>query len=523
MIIILYTNDIHCGIEENIGYAGLAAYKKEAEARTPYVTLVDCGDAIQGDFVGRVSGGSYIIDIMNEVGYDFVAIGNHEFDYGMEQLRKLIEKSNAEFLGCNITYTGHGKSAIEAVKPYKIVQYGEISVAFIGVSTPNSIATSTPAFFMENDVYVYDFADENDGQELYDCVQRYVDECEYKGADYVVVLSHLGDNEGAGPFTSLDLIHATKGIDVVLDAHSHSVLEKQIVKNRDGQDVILSSAGTKFSHIGEVVIEEDGSISTRLISDYTAKDERVQACIDSIKATYEAEMKKVIAVSEVALSCYSEDGIRLVRSRETAIGDFCADAYRAIGKADIAFVNGGGIRANIPAGEITYADLFAVHPFGNTLCVVKAKGQEILDCLEMSSKDVMREYAENGNAVGEGDVFFQVSGLKYTVDTSVKSSVVLDENEMFMSVAGARRVKDARVLNKAGEYEPIVPDAVYTLAALDYIVKEGGGGFNMFMGNELRIDEGMTDYHILTTYVRDILHGKIGAKYAKAEGRIMVL
>lgn len=523
MITILYTNDIHCGIEENIGYAGLAAYKKEAEAKTPYVTLVDCGDAIQGDFVGRVSGGSYIIDIMNEVGYDFAVLGNHEFDYGMEQLGKLILKSKAQFLGCNITYNGKMKSAIEAVKPYEIIQYGDVSVAFIGVSTPNSISTSTPAYFMEDDEYVYDFADGEEGQELYDCVQQYVEECIKEGADYIIVLSHLGDNEAASPFTSLDLIHGTSGIDVVLDAHSHSVVENQIVKDKDGQDVLFSSAGTKFSHIGEVVIEDNGSIKTRLISEYAPKDKKVQACIDAIKATYEAEMKKVIAVSAVAMSCYTKDGIRLVRSRETGIGDFCADAYRAVGKADIAFVNGGGIRADIPAGEITYADLFAVHPFGNDLCVVKATGQEILDCLEMSSKDVMPEYAENGNAVGEGDVFFQVSGLRYTIDTSVESSVVVDENEMFVTVAGARRVQNACVLNKAGEYEPIVPDAVYTLAALDYIVKEGGGGFNMFMGNELRIDEGMSDYHILTTYVRDILHGKISAKYAKTEGRITVI
>ncbi|MBR5157660.1 MAG: S-layer homology domain-containing protein [Clostridia bacterium] len=221
-IAILYTNDVHCGIEDNIGYAGLAAYKKETEALYDYVTLADCGDAVQGDLVGTVSDGEYIVDIMNELDYDFAVLGNHEFDYGMEQLSSLIEKSNAQYLGCNISYTGKNKNLLEKVKPYKILEYGDTKVAFIGVTTPESYTKSTPTYFMEDGEYVYELERGNDGKDLYDNVQKYVDECENQGADYIIVLAHLGDAEESSPYTSVELIEATDGIDVVLDGHSHS-------------------------------------------------------------------------------------------------------------------------------------------------------------------------------------------------------------------------------------------------------------------------------------------------------------
>lgn len=198
-IVILYTNDVHCGIEENMGYAGLAAYKKTVEEKTPYVTLVDCGDAVQGDFIGMTSEGEYIVEIMNEVGYDYAILGNHEFDYGMEQVDTLIDKAEAKYLGCNLSYEGKQESAVSAVKPYDIVEYGKVSVAFIGASTPECISSSSPTYFMEDGEYVYDFANGKDGKNLYDCVQGYVDECKAAGADYVVLLAHLGDVEEHSP------------------------------------------------------------------------------------------------------------------------------------------------------------------------------------------------------------------------------------------------------------------------------------------------------------------------------------
>lgn len=521
-IIILYTNDVHCGIEENIGYAGLAAYKETVEAKTPYVTLVDCGDAVQGDFIGLTSEGSYIVDIMNEVGYDFAILGNHEFDYGMDRTAQLIEQSNATYLGCNIEYTGNKENKLQAVKPYEIVKYGKTKVAFIGVTTPESISSSTPTYFMEDDEYVYGFSGKDNGNELYSCVQTYVDECRNKGADYIIVLSHLGDGDEYAPYSSDDLVRATEGIDAVLDGHAHSALSGQAVKNKLGKEVLISSSGTKFSNIGQLTIQADGTIRTELISEYTPKSAKIQTYIDIIQATYDEDLKKVVATSEVVLSGYSEDGIRLVRNRETTIGNFCADAYRYVAKADIALVNGGGIRADLPAGDITYGDLFAVHPFGNTLCVVEATGGEILDCLEMCYRIVLPKTSEDGNAIGEDGGFQQVSGLKFTVDTSVESSVVIDENEMFVSVGDTRRVKDVFVLNEAGEYEPLDVNKVYTLASHNYLLKEGGSGCPMFMDNTFLMDEGMADYQILITFMQEALGGKVDARYGQTEGRINV-
>lgn len=156
-IVVLYTNDIHCGFEDHIGYAGLAAYRNSVAKKTPYVTLVDLGDAIQGDVIGTVSKGEYIIDMMNEVGYDLAILGNHEFDYGIDRLRELIDQSEATYLGCNLTYTGSGENKLSAVKPYEILSYGNTDVAYIGVTTPETTTSSTPSYFQENGEFVYGF------------------------------------------------------------------------------------------------------------------------------------------------------------------------------------------------------------------------------------------------------------------------------------------------------------------------------------------------------------------------------
>lgn len=521
-IIILYTNDAHCGIEENMGYAGVAAYKKSMEQKTPFVTLVDCGDAVQGDFIGLTSEGEYIVDIMNEVGYDYAVLGNHEFDYGMEQIDTLMDKADAQYLGCNISYKGKGKNALDGIKPYDIVNYGDVKVAFVGVSTPECMSSSSPTYFMEDGEYVYDFANGKDGKEFYDCVQGYVDECKEKGADYVILMTHLGDAEEYGAFSSVELANATKDVDVVLDGHAHSTISCKIVDNKDGEEVLISSTGSKLSNIGQLVITPDGNISTGLISSYEKKDAETEKFVADIKKTYEKDLVKKVATSEVALSCNDADGIRLVRTRETGIGNLCADAYRTVAGADIGVVNGGGIRADLPAGDITYQNLFELHPFGNTLCMVEASGQEIVDFLEMCYRNVLPETSANGQAIGEDGGFQHVSGLKFVVDTSVESSVTVDENEMFISVEGERRVKDVMVQNEAGLYIPIDLEGTYKVASHNYLIKEGGSGYGNFMDNELLIDEGMADYQVLVEYMTKTLNGKIGANYGKTEGRITI-
>lgn len=521
-IIVLFTNDVHCGINEDIGYAGLAAYKKNIQAKTPYTLLVDCGDSVQGDVIGTVSKGGYPAKIMKSVGYDLAVPGNHEFDYGMERLAELMELSGAEYLACNLEYSGERENVIDGIKPYSIKEFGKTRIAFIGICTPESITSSTPSAFMdENGEFVYDFLGGDDGRKLYDKVQQTVDECREKNADYVIALAHLGTDENSAPFRSIDVAMNTTGIDVILDGHSHSVIPCQIVKNKNGNDVLISSTGTKLNNIGQLVITQSGNITVGLISDYPSEDSDVSAYIQEIQGLFESDMERPVAKSDVDLPI-TENGIRVVRSRETGIGDLCADAFRAAANADIALINGGGIRADLPAGEITYGDILSVMPYGNSLCCVKASGQEILDALEAASRNVLPEISDGENAVGENGGFLQVSGLKYTIDTAIASTVELDENGMFISVGDKRRVKDVQVFAN-GEYTPIDPNKIYTVASHNYLIKEGGDGLNMFMDNELMIDEGMLDNQVLIAYINDRLNGTIDDSCGKTQGRITVV
>lgn len=264
-------------------------------------------------------------------------------------------------------------------------------------------------------------------------------------------------------------------------------------------------------------------MQTSLISAFPEDDAEVQAYIDGTLSQYEADLNRVVARSEVLLTTLAEDGqTRQIRNRETNLGDFCADAYRAMAGADIAIINGGGIRADIAAGEVTYGDIIAAHPYGNTLCMVEATGQEILDALEMASRDTQAESGAGGTAIGENGGFLQVSGLMYTIDTAIPSSVVVDENGMFVSCGDSRRVKDVLVLGADGGYEALDPVAVYTVASHNYLFKDGGDGLNLFMDNAYIIDEGMLDYQILIAYVDEALGGVIGEEYAQPQGRILV-
>lgn len=517
-IVVLYTNDVHCGIDENIGYAGLAAYKAMMEAEGSSVVLIDAGDAIQGDVIGTVSRGSYLVDIMNEVGYDYAVFGNHEFDYGMDRIHELIGKADAQYLNATITYSGKGENLLSDSVAYVIDRFGYLDVAFIGVSTPETLTKSTPKYFMEDGEFVYSFAA---GEELYATVQNYIDEVRDLGADVVILITHLGVEEDSEPNRSYDLIANTTGVDAVIDAHSHTVMAGEKVKDKDGKDVILTQTGTKLQNIGKMVIKADGSITTELISE-VEKDAEFTAYIDSIKAEYEEELNKTVARSNVELAIKDETGARTVRNQETAIGDLCADAYRYVSGADIAFVNGGGIRAAIHKGDITTANIISVHPYGNMLCMCYATGQEILDALELGSMNTKLEKAEGGNAVGESGGFLQVSGLKYTIDSSIPSSVVKDADGLFVEVAGERRVKDVMV-EENGSWVAIDPEKTYTLACHNYKLQDMGDGYTMFADNVFILDKTMIDNQVLITYIRDALGGVIGEEYAAPQGRITTI
>lgn len=525
-VVILYTNDVHCGVSDNVSFTGLSLLKNALKDAGKNVLLVDNGDAVQGDTIGTLSKGEYIIDIMNAVGYDIATIGNHEFDYGMDQFMKNVEKANFPYVCANFT-DAVGKPIFDA---YKIFEIGGRKIAFVGVATPKTFTSSTPSYFQnEAGEYIYTFCEDATGKKMYDAVQRAVNAARAEGAEFVVALTHLGIEADCSPWTSSEVIENTTGIDVFLDGHSHSVLDgSDLVKNKDGKEVILTSTGTKLAYVGCLTIDAEGNLSTMLLDKSVVSygkligslqnDNGVAAKIDEINKEFEQLINKVVANTKVDLVTQdpANKETRIVRSQETNLGDLCSDAYRIVSGADIAFVNGGGVRKELPAGEITYGQVISVHPFGNMMCVVEATGQEILDALELSVSKLPGEFGG----------FMHVSGLKFTADLNVDSTVVLNDKSEFVEVSGARRVKDVTVLNKTtGEYEPIDPEKTYTLASHNYMLKSAGDGFTMFKDNKILQDEVMIDNQVLITYLEEKLGGTVGDEYKDpfGEGRITIV
>lgn len=498
-IIILYENDVHCVVE---GYSKLSAMKKELQEVYAHVGVVSGGDYIQGSSLGSISQGRYIIDLMNLVGYDAVTLGNHEFDYRLDKLNELVGVMNTKPVCCNFRKIGEDKPYFQ---PYTIVSYGDVDVAYIGITTPSTITSSSPAQFRDdNGEYIYTF----NPTVLYDIVQDNIDSAKSAGADYIIALSHIGyaDDETYGDLEDIeDLIGNTDGFDVVLDAHSHSVIEGKTVVDKGGNEVLLSSTGTKFEYIGKLMIS-DGEFKTELTktADYQKTDPVVDAYIEKIYAEYAGLGNRKVGVSAVDLVTKDKDGNRLVRNTETNLGDLCAEAVRSALGADIGYMNGGGLRADILAGDITFNDLLSVFPFDNTIVLAEISGQTIKDMMEMT---VMLWPEEDGS-------FPHLSGITFYVNTDIPSSVALNELEEFVCVDGPYRVYNIKIRNQeTGEYEPIDLNKKYTISSSNYFLLEQGSGMEMLENAVILQNDGLLDVEVLERYVVENLGGVVGEEY----------
>ena len=506
-IVILYDNDVHCSVD---GYAKMAWLKAEKQALTPYVTLVSSGDYVQGGSMGAASKGGYIVTIMNAVGYDFVTLGNHEFDYAIPRLKELTDSLTATVLCCNLIDLKEGK---RMYKPYEIVDYGGTKVAFIGAATPYSFNSSTPSYFQdEQGNYVYSLCADT----FYDTFQNFVDDARNQGADYVVALTHLGDDEEFDPINSQQLARRTEGIDVILDGHSHSFVPERILTNKAGKPVRYSQTAAHFENMGMMTIKPDGTITLELVpaDEIGKEDPRVRELTESLKEEYKAMGARKIGYSDVMLPAKDTDGDWLVRNEETSLGDFLADAFRATLFTDIAVLGGGSIRNDLPAGDIRFDDIFNVFPFNNTTCIAELTGQEILDMLEFGVSAYPTDFGG----------YLQVSGMTFSYDPSIESPVVVDMNKDFVKMdGGPRRVRDVKVLNGAtGEYEPLQPDKTYLVGSTDYLLHDAGDGFQMLKGRGK--STGKVDLDALEVFITRDLHGVIPASlYGKPAGRITVL
>ena len=519
-LVILYTSDVHCGIDQGWGYAGLYAVKQYL-SKDNYVLLVDDGDAIQGEPIGTMTTGEGIIDIMNVVGYDLAVPGNHEFDYGMDRFLALAEKANFPYLSCNFNEEGELVFA-----PYAIKEFNGVKVAFVGVTTPMTLRSSTPKYFMdENGEFIYGFMQDENGEAVYTAVQKAVDDARAEGAAYVIVMAHMGNEAECSPWMYSDVIANTTGIDAWLDGHSHDT-DQVVMKNKDGQDVVRSGCGTKLAHIGALTISKDGKISSKLYSwnqDIAAPallglDNAASEAVAAASDVLNEKLKTVVASTTVDLIindpvATTADGksVRIIRNTETNLGDLCADAYLdQSGDADIALVNGGGIRVSINKGDITLNDILKVHPFGNSLTVIEATGQQVLDALEWSVHSMPDQFGG----------FDHVAGLTFEVDPTIPSPCVQDENGMFVKVDDTmtRRVRNVLV---AGE--PIDPAKTYKVVSHDYQLLDAGDGYTMFKGCPVLQESVKLDNQVLIDYITGTLGGVVGEGYENpyGQGRIV--
>ena len=502
-VTILYTNDVHTYIDNKSPkptYAAIAALKKSIEDTGRDVLLVDAGDHIQGTAYGSMDDGATIIELMNEAGYDLATPGNHEFDYGMARAKAVLQEADFPYVSCNWVDLRTGLNVLPSVKFFFV---GGRKIAFVGVTTPETFTKSTPAYFM-NDAqtkYIYDILGGEDGQKLYDAVQKAIDKAEFWGADTIIGLGHLGVDPSSSPWTSEEVIAHTHGFTAFIDGHSHTVMANKQVTDASGKAVTLTQTGSYFKNIGKMTVGADGTITTELIDTYEGLDAAVAATASNWISAVDDMLGEEIAVGDTKF--YINDpatGKRRIRSGETNLGDFVADGiytyFNEIEElhCDIAIMNGGGIRTDVEAGPWSFKTCKTVSPFGNVACLMSVTGQQIQDALEFGARFAGAEGKENGG-------FLQVAGARYTIHTGTPNTVQTNDKNVWTGSAATPRVSNVEIYDKTtGTYQPLDPNATYALAGMNYTLRNLGDGFAMFDGATLIKDYVSEDYLVMSSY-----------------------
>ena len=502
-VTILYTNDVHTYIDKQspkLTYAAIADLKQSYQNAGKDVLLVDAGDHVQGTAYGSMDEGASIIKLMNAAGYDVATPGNHEFDYGMDRAKAIMKEADFPYLSCNWVDL---RTTLRVLPSVKVFVRGGRRIAFVGVTTPETFTKSTPAYFMDKAQrkYIYDIQGGEDGKKLYDAVQKAIDKAKLL-ADVVIGLGHLGVDPSSSPWTSEEVIAHTSGFDAFIDGHSHTVMENKQVQDASGKAVTLTQTGSYFANVGEMTIAADGTITTKLIPTHEGMDAGIAAMQTSWVNTVDDMLGEKIAVGDSDF--YVSDpatGKRRIRSAETNLSDFVADGiytyFNEVEKlhCDVAIMNGGGIRADVPAGDWTFKTCKQVSPFGNVACLMSVTGKQIQDALEFAARFAGEDGKENGG-------FLQVAGATYEIHTDIPNTVQTDEKNVWIgSATGTPRVQNVKIYDKAsGSYLPLDPGATYALAGMNYTLRNLGDGFAMFDGAELIKDYVSEDYLVMSTY-----------------------
>ena len=496
--VILHSNDVHGAIER---YAYMAALRDEYKGKGAEVILADAGDYSQGTAYVSITKGENAFDMMNAVGYDVATIGNHEFDYGWEQLKANADKATFKIVCADVLEGG-----ATIFDPNTIIEKGGVKIGFFGMQTPEAQTKANPALIQGLTFLA--------GEDLYDCAQAQVDALETAGADVIICLSHLGVDASSEPNTSYDMLDNTTGIDMVIDGHSHTVMKATA-------ETPIQSTGTAFANIGVIVID---NATKKIVDNFlyevpgtltadTAVAAKAHEIMEHVNMAYGA----VFAKSEVELNgAKAPNGNR---DGETNLGDLITDAMLwSIQKNPdsvtvpmenvLAITNGGGIRAPIHKGDVTKKDVNTVLPFGNTVAVVYVTGAELLEALEAST------YC-TPEAVGG---FPQVSGIEFIVDTSA----AYDANDTTYpgsTYYGPKSINRVTIIGVNGE--EFDPEATYAVITNNFLAA-GGDTYYAFANASAQFDTGLPLDEVLMDYITEELGGVIGEEYAQPQGRIVV-
>lgn len=486
-IVVVYENDAHCQMDGYAKFAGL----RDAIADTADVVTVSSGDFLQGGAMGSVSRGGYVVSLMNAVGYDVVTLGNHEFDYKIPRLMELSDSLDAVIVCANLVQKG---TSTPLFKPYVLKQIGSKKIAFVGVLTPQTLVGESYAFTDDSLKTLYDIPAES----IFNLVQSAVDNARHDGADIVILLAHLGF---VPPVSSLEVVQNTVGIDVVLDGHSHSIIDGEFVVNANGDSVLVSQTGTKFQNVGMLDITREGKFRSRLIpmDSVFAVSKKVAAVHDSLRALADVDLQKVVVNTKFELTINGDDGKRLVRKGETNLGDLAADAMRFSVGAQIGIENSGSVRVTIPAGPVKYQDVLNVMPFGNGMCLIRATGRQIKEALAQGASRLPNEYGG----------FLQVSGLRYTAVVEASKG----------GETAQVRIENVQVETENG-FVAIDENSLYTVGLSSYVAYEGGE-ITAFRESEIIADKVMTDSDAMVKFLKS-LGDEIPEVYRKPQGRIVV-
>ena len=494
--VILHSNDVHGAIT---GYACIAALKTDYESRGAEVILVDAGDYSQGTTNVSTTKGADAVAMMNAAGYDVVTIGNHELDYGYEQL--MDNMSKAEFkVVCADVFDADGTTIFDA--NYTYTTKSGVKVGFFGLLTPEAQTKANPALIKGLTFAIDD---------LWAVSQKQIDAL--ADADVVICLSHLGVDNETKPYTSYDLWNNTKGIDMIIDGHSHTVMTK------GDKNEPIQSTGTAFANIGVIVIDDASkkieSNELVAVTDTMAKDEAVAAAAEKIIDRVKAEYDVKFAVSKVELNgAKAPNGNR---DSETNNGDLITDAmvWQVLQNKDgltvnedhvVAITNGGGIRAAIKPGDVTKNDINTVLPFGNTVAVVYVTGAELLEALEAST------YCTPG-AIGG---FPQVSGINFTLHTG-KAYDANAETYPGSTYYGPKSIN--RVVINSINGKEFKENEVYAVVTNNFCAA-GGDTYYAFASASAQFDTGIPVDEAVMAYITRELKGVIGEQYAAPQGRI---